>query len=457
LLVYYLGYVASSRRLFSTPFQIVFVQPLRVVVGFSMFFILFYVAGISVAPAAALALLFSTSSSLILRWGANFGHRRIEESLVAMDAAVSAIVLLYILGANGWALLLMVAFYAAFFFIGSALWDTLIILASTLFWYLGSLPSLALLFLLGVFTHHRVHGAGKRWLDPILHDVIPLYFLFAIAGAAQYPFGISAALLFVGIFVVSFLQNFVALVIMGPLFGIPPKVGAHMAARSFGPSEAAVAATLFLHTPAIAVAALWFYAFALFTYSFVKTDADAERFVSAILPTSIVGMLERFEAGYVQIYVRNRVLLDSSFAKLAKPPARNIVASILLALAAIFVISDALTAVQEHSVLYILFAVSVVVLAAWVAIPAYISLYWLALDFLSKYAYDRPLRPGKAPYYFVGGYLAVLAGFALLPLTLPTVNLVIIFFALLLLNLGLYVLLNSYYGIVGELLRQRTA
>jgi|GEM_PF-6765533 len=457
LLIYYLGYVASSRRLFSTPFQTVFVQPLRIVIGFSMFFILFYVAGEGVAASAALALLFSTSSALILRWGVNFAHRRIEESLVAMDAAVSAIVLLYILGTSGWSLLLAVALYVAFFFVSSAIWDTLLVLLATALWYVGSLPSLALLFLLGVFTHHRIHGAGKRWLDPIMHDVVPLYFLFVIAGAAQYPFSVSAALMFLGILVVSFLQNFVALVVMGPLFGIPPKIGAHMTARAFGPSEAALAAALFLHSPVIAVAALWFYAFALFVYSFVKTDVDAERFVSAILPKAIVSMLERFEAGYMPIYVKNRVLLDPSFAKAAKPQARSIITAILASLAAILLMMDALTVVHKHSVLYILFAVFVVILAAWVAIPAYLSLYWRAMDFLSKYSYDRPLRPGRAPHYFVGGYLAVLVGFALLPLTLPTVNLVIIFFALLLLNLGLYVLLNNYYRIVGEFLRHRTA
>ncbi len=457
LLIYYLGYVASSRRLFSTPLQTVFVQPLRIVTGFSMFFILFYVAGVGVAASAALAILFSTSSALILRWGINFAHRRIEESLVAMDAAVSAIVLLYILGVNGWALLLTVALYAAFFFVDSAMWDTAIILFTTILWYYGATPSLALLFLLGVFTHHRVHGAGKRWLDPIMHDVVPLYFLFAIAGAAQYPFSVSAALMFLGILVVSFLQNFVALVVMGPLFGIPPKVGAHMTARSFGPSEAALSAALFLHSPVIAASALWFYAFAIFVYSFVKTDVDAERFVSAILPKAIVSMLERFEAGYMPLYVKNRVLLDPSFTNAAKQQARIIVTAILISLAALFLMVDALTVIHEHSVLYILFAVFIVIVAAWVAIPAYVSLYWRALEFLSKYSYDRPLRPGRAPHYFVGGYLAVLAGFALLPLTLPTVNLVIIFFALLLLNLGLYVLLNNYYRIVGELLRRRTA
>lgn len=457
LLLFYLGYVASSRRLFSTPFQTVYLQPLRVAIGFSMFFILFYVAGLGVAVASALAVLFSTSSALILRWGANFAHRRVEESLVAMDAAVSAVVLLYLLGASGLSILLAVAIYAAFFFAESALWDTFLIIVATGAWYSGALPSLALLFLLGVFTHHRVHGAGKRWLDPIMHDVVPLYFLFALAGATQYPFSVSAALVFLGVLVISFFQNFVSLVILGPLFGIPPRTGMHMTARAFGPSEATLAAALFVHSPAIASAALWFYAFALFVYSFVKTDVDAERFVSALLPSSVKRMLERFEAGYLPVYVKNRVLLDRGFARSVLPRARRIVTALLISLAAVLLMADAITVIHEHSVIYILSAVFLVVVAAWVAIPAYISLYWDALEFLSRYTYERPLRPGRAPYYFVGGYISVLVGFLLLPLTLPSMNLVIIFFALLLLNLGLYVLLSSYYGIVRELLRHRTA
>ena len=457
LLLYYLGYVASGRRLFSTPLQTVYVQPLRVAIGFSMFFVLFYVAGQGVAAASALALLFSTSSALILRWGVRSAHRRIEESLVAMDAAISAVVLLYILGASGLSILFAVAIYAAFFFVESALWDTLLILFATGAWYYGMLPSLALLFLLGVFTHHRVHGSRKHWLDPVMHDVLPLYFLFALAGAAQYPFGVSAALIFMGILVISFFQNFISLVILGPLFGIPPRVGMRMAARAFGPSEAALAAALFVHSPSMASAALWFYAFALFVYSFVKTDVDAERFVSTFLPASIGRMMDRFEAGYLQVYLKYRVLLDSAFSRSALPQARRIVTAILVSLAAVLLMADAITVVHEHSVLYILLAVFVVLIAAWVAIPAYISLYWRALDFLSEYSYDRPLRPGRAPYYFVGGYLSVLVGFLLIPYTLPSMNLVIIFFALLLLNLGLYVLLSNYYGIVKELLRHQAA
>ncbi|NPA76838.1 MAG: hypothetical protein GXN93_03735 [Candidatus Diapherotrites archaeon] len=456
-LMFYLGYVASSRRIFNAPLQTTFIQPVRVAIGFAMFFILFYVSGVGISHAITLAILFSTSSALILRWGKRFAHRGVEEAMVALDAAVTAIVLMYALGVSGWGILLTAAIYAAYFFSKSRAGDVVVAAAAVILWYFGILHSLSVIFILGAFTHHRIHGAGEHWIDPIIHDAIPLYFLFALAGAMQYPITVSTALIFVAILAISYIQNFISFVILGPLFGIPPKTGAYMAARSLGPSEAALAAAILSGSQAIATGAIAFYTLSLFIYSFVKTDADAERFVSATLPKRLYALLEKLEGGYAPVYVKMRALISGAFSKKAYYDARQITTALILIVAATITMLSAVTQTASHSVAHILISVVVIMGAVWIAVPAYMRMYCNAVEFLSKYVYERPLRPGHAPRYFVGGYLSVIAGFILLPLTIASANIVIIFFALLFLNLGLYVLLNSYYQIVQEMIPKARA
>ncbi len=447
VLLFYLGYVASARRLFAAPLQTAFLQPARILIGFSMFFVLFYATGQGFSRAVDFALLFSASSSLILRWGVRSEHRKIEESLVALDAAVAAFALLHLLGVSGSAILLTAVIYAAFFIDVSPFWDAAVIGVAIILWALGHIGPLPLLFLLGAFIHHRVHGAAQHWLDPIVHDVLPLYFLFAFAGVSYYSMGFSSVLLFLGLLAISYLQNFVSLVVLGPVFGVPPRTGAHMVVRSFGPSEASLAAAV-LSSPLLSPAVILFYSVALFVYSFVKTDADAERFVQLLLPSSIDRMISRFESSYSKIYVKNRALLSPAFSEATMGTASRIFAALLVALASFYVIVDAISVSAQHAVVHILLGLAFLLVAVAVLVTSYVDLYERAIDFLSRFAYGRFLARGHSVYGLVGGYLATFAGFFIMPFTIPTANLVLIFFALLLLSFGMYALLSNYYRIV---------
>ncbi|MDN5358161.1 MAG: hypothetical protein PWP76_4 [Candidatus Diapherotrites archaeon] len=456
-LLAYLGYMASSRRTFSAPLQLFFVHPLRLVVGFALFFTVLYFAGVGIEISAIAALLLSTSSALVVRWGRGTSYALIEHSLLAMDALISALVLLYVAGEPFHSILVAALAYLLLMYSGGPILSSLVFIAVAALATGGHVGYLALAFVFGVVFHHLVYDLKLHWAEGAIQDVLPIVFLVGIGAWAGTTFPPAAGILFVVIAFLSLLQNFISLVVLGSVFGVSPKTGAHILARTFGPSEASLFALALLagQSPLFS-SVFWFYVVSLAFSSFVRTEKDAEHLLSVLLPKGLFQTIERLEAAYASLYVRHHVVFSSAYRHRFLPLARKMLGAIIvLVLAA----SSLGYLMFDNSIPYraalIFLAVSAFVIALLRVIVWYMQFYFDTLLFLSDHAYGGKLRPGNSPYYFVAGFLLTIAGFATLPISVPFLNLVLLFFSLILLNAGLYMLLTSYTRLYNEFVRKR--
>ncbi len=456
-LLAYLGYMASSRRIFSAPLQLFFVHPIRVVIGFTLFFTALYFAGIDVGAALVAAVLLSTSSALVVRWGRSASYALIEQSILAMDSLISALVLLYVLEVPFSSVALAALAYLVLLYFPGPMVSALVFLAATVLVQYGYMGYYALAFVFGVVFHHLIYDLRLQWAEGAIQDIIPIVFLVAIGSWAGLSFPPAAGIFLLLIAFLSILQNFISLVILAPIFGVSPKSGAHILARTFGPSEAALFAFAIINgQSALSLAVFWFYVVALAFSSFVRTEKDAEHLLSLLFPKSLFATIERLETAYASLFLRHHVVFSSAYRHRMLSLSRKMLgAMVLLTLSASSLVYLVFAHGLSHRALWIFFAVAVFVVSLLKVIQWYVQFYEETIFFISDHAYGGKLRPGKSPYYVVGGFILTLAGFAAIPASIPLANLILLFFALIVLNVGLYVLLSSYASLYNEFMRKR--
>jgi len=456
-LLAYLGYVASSRRIFSAPLQLFFVHPIRLATGFALFFTVLYLLGMDIGVAAVAAILLSASSGLVLRWGRHASYAFVEHSLMAMDALIAALVLLYVLNIPFQSILLAALSYLLLLYAGGPLSSVLVFVIGAILAHYGHMDYFSLSFVFGVVFHHLVYDLRLNWAEGVLHDVLPIIFLVGMGAWAGLYFPPSAGAYLLVLAVLSIIQNFVSLVVLAPLFGVSPKSGAHILARTLGPSEASVFALAVLlgQTP-LTAAVFWFYVIALAFASFVRTEKDAEHLLSIIFPKGIFRSIERLEQAYASLFLRHHVVFSSAYRHRVLPLARRMLGGVILLLLSASALGYVMLAPNlSYRAALIFLAVTVFVIALIKVLQWYIQFYEHTLLFISDHAYRGKLRPGKSPYYFVAGYILTVVGFLAIPLAIPFYNLVLLFFALMVLNVGLYMLLSSYAALYNEFMRKR--
>ncbi len=451
-LLFYLGYVASERRLTAAPFQLVLVQPARTIVGTAIFFPFFFLLTGHVGTSFALAVLMSTSSALVLKWGRNTSYGRVEQSILAMDALITAIAIVAIVeGGNPLAIAVLVGIYALMILVPNptANIGALVLLyaaaQATETWGLVAWP---FVFLLGVFIHHAV--SKHHTIDEVALELLPALVLLGIGATAAFM-GASTPLWAVILLILSAVQNFITLVVLGPALSISPKSGAHIAVRTLGPSEGAILAAALLGLPQMAAAIALFYFIAMLVESGAKTEKDADRLMSMLLG-GFWKRIEALELEYLPIMVRKHILFSEAYVKHVRPKLMALIISLLVAVAAGYLLAYAIIAAPAtYRTAIIFLGVTAGVLALLKMISTYFEMIRESLEFLSKHGYRGKLRLGKTPELFVGGYLAMLIGFMLLTVGTPVLNLMVMFLAMLLISVGLLLMLHNYAKIYREL------
>ncbi|HIP74482.1 MAG TPA: hypothetical protein EYH14_02435 [Euryarchaeota archaeon] len=453
----YLGYMASSRRIFSAPFQLFFVHPLRLAVGFALFFSALYLTGFDFKTSCIAGILLATSSSLVVRWGRNTSYALIERSILSMDALISGLILLYVVNEPVASILLTALTYIALMYSSSIFFSVSVLVAFALLLMEGYVGYYSLAFVLGVVLHHVFDHMRMHWAEGILQEVLPIVFLVGIAAWAGLFFTPVAGIYLVSLAFLSLLQNFVSLVVLGSVFGVSPKTGAHILARTFGPSEAALFAAAILPTsPAFVCAVLWFYFIAIVFSSYVRTEKDAEHLLSSLFPKTLFRSIEELEYAYSRVFVRHHVVFSDAYRQRVSQLSKKMLAGIiLLSTAAFSLIYLVFNTSLPYRGLLILF--SVILLAAVLArlLQWYFRFYETTIFFISDHAYAGKIRPGRSIYYFVAGFLLTLVGFVAIPFSVPLFNFVYLFFALLIVNAGLYLLLSSYAKIYHEFVTKK--
>ncbi len=456
-LLAYLGYMASSRRIFSAPLQLFFVHPLRLVTGFALFFTVLYFAGAGMETALVASMLLSTSSALVVRWGRGASYALIEHSILAMDALISALVLLYVLGTPFTSMLLAAIAYILLLYSGGPRSSVLVFLASAILAYYGYMDYYALAFVFGVVFHHLIYDLHLHWAEGAIQDVLPIIFLVGIGAWAGIYFPPSAGIFFIVIAFLSILQNFISLVVLAPLFGVSPKSGAHILARTFGPSEASLfALAVLVGHSALSSAVFWFYVAALAFSSFVRTEKDAEHLLSVIFPRKLFQSIERLEMAYASLFLRHHVIFSSAYRHRVLSLSRKMLGAIIvMVLSASALAYLIFMPTLSHRAALIFLSVSILTISLLKVLQWYVRFYDETILFISDHAYGGKLRPGRSPYYFVAGFILTVAGFASIPVSIPFLNLVLLFFALMVLNVGLYMLLSSYASLYNEFMRKK--
>lgn len=456
-LLAYLGYMASSRRIFSAPLQLFFIHPLRVVVGFALFFSVLYLSGFNVTVSLVAGILLATSSALVIRWGRGTSYALIEQSILAMDALISGLILLYVSGEPFVSVVLAALAYLLLMYSGSVIFSTLVFVLFAVVASQGYIGYYALAFVFGVVLHHLVDDLRMHWAEGVLQDVLPLVFLVGVGAWAGVSFTpMSGAYLLIIAFL-SLLQNFISLVVLGSVFGVSPKTGAHILARTFGPSEASLFALALMSADlSLAYAVFWFYILALIFSSYVRTERDAEYLLSLLFPKAIFRSIEQLEYAYSSLFVRHHVVFSGAYRRKVLSLSRKMLAAlILMILSASSIVYLVFDSTGSHRVLLILLSVTVFVISLMRVLQWYFRFYDATIFFISDHSYGGKLRPGRSPYYFVAGFLLTIAGFAAIPMSIPFLNLVLLFFALMVINVGLYLLLSSYAQIYQEFVRKR--
>ena len=455
-LLFYLGYVASERRLTAAPFQLILVQPARTIVGTAIFFPFFFLLTGHVGTSFALAVLMSTSSALVLKWGKNTSYGRVEQSILAMDALITAIAIVALTeGGNPLAIAVLVGVYALMILAPNPTANIITLIALyaaaelTKTWDLLAWP---FVFLLGVFIHHAV--SRHHTIDEVAMEILPALVLLGI-GASIALSDAATPLWAIILMILSGIQNFITLVILGPALAISPKSGAHIAIRTLGPSEGAVFAAAILGLPQMAAAIALFYVVALFVESGAKTEKDADKLMSMVLG-GLWKKIEALELEYLPIMVRKHILFSEAYVKHVRSRLMALIVSLLVAIAAGYLLAYAII---EAPVMYrtaiIFLGVTAGVLALLKMISTYFDVVRISLEFISHHGYRGKLRFGKSPELFVGGYLAMLIGFMLLTVGTPVLNLIVMFLAMLLISVGLLLMLHNYAKIYRELHRKK--
>ena len=455
-LLAYLGYMASSRRIFSAPLQLFFVHPLRVAIGFALFFSFLYLSGLDITTSLVVGVLLATSSALVVRWGRDTSYALIERSILSMDALLSALVLLYVVKEPVLSIVLAALSYVLLMYSGSALLSVSIFLICSFLAVHGYAGYYTLAFVLGIVLHHVVDHMKMHWAEGVLQDVLPVVFLVGVGAWAGLHFTPLSGLYIVIIAFLSLLQNFVSLVVLGSVFGVSPKTGAHILARTFGPSEAVLFALAVLPvSSALVYAVVWFYLLALVFSSYVRTEKDAEHLLSVLFPSSLFRSIEELEYAYSHVFVRHHVVFSDAYRERVLPLSRKMLAGMILLIVAASSLVYLVFNPLPYRVFLILFSVTLLAVVLMRLLRWYFSFYETTIFFVSDHAYAGRIRPGKSPYYFVAGFLLTVLGFAAVPFSIPLFNLVFLFFVLLLINAGLYLLLSSYAQIYNEFVRKR--
>ncbi len=195
----------------------------------------------------------------------------------------------------------------------------LLLVFSTIFGFFGVSPELGAFFAGMLLAESAKAKRIERDLE-VFRKIFVMIFFTSMGLVYTPELSIRSLLLFLSLFVAHIVQNFVSLVIFGPVFGVPPRNAIRTAILMLPIGEfslffAAAAAKLGLPHAGVLMAAAFF--LMIFTTALasrtVKRIREIEEWILSHLPPSVIQFIMQLERAYRHAFILPHAVMAPSF------------------------------------------------------------------------------------------------------------------------------------------------